>query len=122
MDEHFGLHTPGENGERVPMSKQRIGVLMGGLGPERDVSLQTGEAIFAALESRGHDVVKVYVDHDIDQVLRQTPIDVAFLALHGPYGEDGCIQGLLEFMGIPYTGSGVLPSALAMDKLDFLDI
>jgi D-alanine-D-alanine ligase len=95
----------------------RIGVLMGGLGPERDVSLKTGEAIFEALVARGHDAVRVVVDRDIDRVLRQTPIDVAFLALHGTYGEDGCIQGMLEMMGIRYTGSGVLASALAMDKL-----
>lgn len=96
---------------------KRIGVLLGGLGPEREISLSTGEAIYAALVSRGYDVVKVYVDGDIDRVLRQSPIDVAFLALHGTYGEDGCIQGLLEILGIPYTGSGVLASALAMDKL-----
>lgn len=95
----------------------RVGVLMGGLGPERDVSLKTGEAIFQALEARGHDVVRMVVDRDLDRVLRQTPIDVAFIALHGTYGEDGCVQGMLEVMGIPYTGSGVLASALAMDKL-----
>ncbi len=95
----------------------RVGVLMGGLGPEREISLKSGDAIFAALESRGHDVVKIIVDRDLDRVLRQTPIDIAFLALHGTYGEDGCVQGMLEMMGIPYTGSGVLASALAMDKL-----
>lgn len=100
-------------------SKQlgRVGVLMGGLGPEREISLKTGEAIAKALEERGRDVVRVFVDRDVDRVLRQTPIDVAFLALHGTYGEDGCIQGMLEVMGIPYTGSDVLSSALAMDKL-----
>jgi D-alanine-D-alanine ligase len=95
----------------------RVGVLMGGLGPERDVSLASGNAVFDALAARGYDVVKVIVDRDVDRVLRQTPIDVAFIALHGTYGEDGCIQGMLELMGIPYTGSGVLASALAMDKL-----
>ena len=94
-----------------------VGVLLGGIGPEREISLKTGEAIATALESRGHKVVRVYVDRDIDRVLRQTPIDVAFIALHGTYGEDGCVQGLLEIMGIPYTGSNVLASALAMDKL-----
>jgi D-alanine-D-alanine ligase len=96
---------------------KRIGVLLGGIGPEREISLRTGEAVAEALTARGHDVVRIYVDRDVDQVLRQTPIDLAFLALHGSYGEDGCIQGLLEIMGIPYTGSGVLASALAMDKL-----
>ncbi len=99
------------------MKEKRIGVLLGGLGPEREISLQTGEAIHAALLERGYDAVKVYVDQDIDMVLRQAPIDVAFIALHGAYGEDGCVQGLLELLGIPYTGSGVLASALAMDKL-----
>jgi D-alanine-D-alanine ligase len=95
----------------------RVGVLLGGISAERDVSLKTGEAIVEALRARGHDVVPIYVDRDIDRVLRATPIDVAFIALHGKYGEDGCVQGLLELLGIPYTGSGVLASALAMDKL-----
>jgi len=99
------------------MERKRIGILMGGLSAEKEISLKTGEAVFAALQSRGHDVVKIYVDRDVDRVLRQTPIDVAFNALHGTYGEDGCIQGMLEMLGIPYTGSGVLASALAMDKL-----
>ncbi len=99
------------------MKSKRIGVLMGGLSSEREVSIKTGDAIFDALISRGYDAVKIYVDRDIDRVLRQTPIDLAFLALHGTYGEDGCIQGLLELFGVPYTGSGVLASALAMDKL-----
>jgi D-alanine-D-alanine ligase len=97
--------------------RQRIGVLMGGLSSERDVSLKTGESILAALKERAHDAVAVYVDRDVDLVLRQQRIDVAFIALHGRYGEDGCIQGLLETMGIPYTGSDVLASALAMDKV-----
>lgn len=99
------------------MKKQRVGVLLGGTSSEREVSLRSGEAMFQALKSRGHDVVKIYVDGDVDRVLRQTPIDVAVIALHGTYGEDGCVQGLLELLGIPYTGSGVLASALAMDKL-----
>ena len=99
------------------VEKRRIGVLLGGLGSERDISLKTGEAVAQALIQRGHDVQRIYVDRDLDRVLRQNPIDVAFIALHGPYGEDGCVQGLLELMGIPYTGSGVLASALAMDKL-----
>ncbi len=99
------------------MKSKRIGVLMGGLSSEREVSIKSGDAVFEALISRGYDAVKIYVDRDIDRVLRQTPIDIAFLALHGTYGEDGCIQGLLELFGIPYTGSGVMASALAMDKL-----
>ncbi len=96
---------------------KRVGVLLGGLGSEREISLASGEAIAAALSARGHDVTRIYVDRDLDRVLRQTPIDVAFIALHGAYGEDGCVQGMLELMGIPYTGSGVLASALAFDKL-----
>lgn len=99
------------------MKNKQIGVLLGGMGPEREISLRTGEAMYEALRSRGYQVRKVFVDTDIDRVLRQEPIDVAVIALHGTYGEDGCIQGMLEIMGIPYTGCGVLPSALAMDKL-----
>lgn len=99
------------------MKDKRIGVLLGGLGSEREISLKTGEAVAKALVDRGYDVQRVYVDRDLDRVLRQSPIDVAFNALHGPYGEDGCVQGMLEMIGIPYTGSGVLASALAMDKL-----
>ncbi len=95
---------------------RRIGVLLGGLSGEREVSLRSGEAILASLAERGHDACPVFVDRDLDLILRQTGIDVAFIALHGRYGEDGCIQGLLEMLGIPYTGSGVLASALAMHK------
>ncbi|HJL17271.1 MAG TPA: D-alanine--D-alanine ligase [Sandaracinaceae bacterium LLY-WYZ-13_1] len=103
---------------KAEMTKNlRVGVLLGGLGSEREISLKTGEAVAEALGERGWDVQRIYVDRDLDRVLRQNPIDVAFIALHGPYGEDGCVQGLLELMGIPYTGSGVLASALAMDKL-----
>src|SRR3954452_195362 len=95
---------------------RKIGVLLGGLSAERDVSIRSGEAILRALADRGHDAAPIFVDRDIDLVLRQTRIDVAFLALHGRYGEDGCVQGLLEVLGIPYTGSGVLASGLAMNK------
>jgi D-alanine-D-alanine ligase len=98
------------------MQSRKIGVLLGGLSSEREVSLKSGEAILAALRERGHDAVPVYVDRDIDVALRQDKIDVAFIALHGRWGEDGCIQGLLESLGIPYTGSDVLASALAMHK------
>ncbi len=99
------------------MNDKHVGILMGGPSAEREVSLQTGDAVFKALVSRGHRCTKIFVDRDLDRQLRQTPLDVAFIALHGTYGEDGCVQGLLELMGVPYTGSGVLPSALAMDKL-----
>ncbi len=103
------------------MSKaaKRVGVLMGGTSAEREVSLRTGEGVAKALESRGHEVARIVLDDrkPVDQAVRAASIDVAFLALHGRLGEDGCIQGMLEMMGIPYTGSSVLGSALAMDKL-----
>lgn len=98
------------------MTKPKIGVLLGGLSSEREVSLRTGEAVLAALLSRGHRAVPIYVDRDVDVALRQERIDVAFVGLHGRLGEDGCVQGLLETLGIPYTGSDVLASALAMHK------
>src|SRR5450432_2793477 len=102
------------------MSRRRVGVLMGGWSAEREVSLRTGDGVAAALESRGHDVVRVVWSNDgtgLDECLRAANVDVAFIALHGRGGEDGCVQGMLELMCIPYTGSGVLASALAMDKL-----
>jgi len=98
------------------MQSRKIGVLLGGLSSEREVSLKTGEAVLAALRDRGHDVIPIYVDRDVDVALRQERIEVAFIALHGRWGEDGCIQGLLETLGIPYTGSDVMASALAMNK------
>lgn len=96
---------------------KKIGILMGGLSSERDLSLQTGEAVFDALSRAGHDVVRVFVDAELDVALRAERIEVAFLALHGRYGEDGCVQGLLELMGIPYTGPSLLGAALATDKI-----
>ena len=102
------------------MARKRIGVLMGGLSAEREVSLRTGAGVADALEERGHEVVRIAFGPEtrgVDQLVREADIDVAFLALHGRGGEDGCIQGLLELLGIPYTGSSVLGSALAMDKL-----
>jgi D-alanine-D-alanine ligase len=98
------------------MQSRKIGVLLGGLSSEREVSLRSGEAVLAALRQRGHEAVPIYVDRDVDVALRQEQIGVAFIALHGRWGEDGCIQGLLEMLGIPYTGSDVLASALAMHK------
>jgi D-alanine-D-alanine ligase len=97
-------------------SKKRIGVLMGGLSAERDLSVRAGEAVLAVLRETGHDAAPLFVDRDIDLALRQAHIDIAFLALRGRYGGDGCLQGLLELLGIPYTGSGVLASGLAMNR------
>jgi len=102
------------------MMKERVGVLMGGLSGEREVSLRTGSGVAAALEERGYDVARIVFGpgtRGIDQLVRDAHIDSAFLALHGRGGEDGCVQGMLELLGIPYTGSSVLASALAMDKL-----
>lgn len=104
------------------MRSRRIGVLMGGLSSEKAISIATGEAVLAALLERGYDAQPLFVDRDIDLALRQSQIDVAFIALHGRYGEDGCIQGMLETLGIPYTGSDVLASALAMNKVKAKEI
>lgn len=95
---------------------KRVGVLMGGWGEEREISLKTGEAVVAALEAGGHRVTRVFAGPGLDRALRGAELDVAFLALHGRMGEDGKVQGLLELLELPYTGSGVLASALAMDK------
>jgi D-alanine-D-alanine ligase len=99
------------------MKNKRIGVLMGGLSAEREVSLKSGAAVHRALLSLGYDAVAIDVGRDLARVLTSEGVQTAFIALHGRYGEDGCVQGLLELMGIPYTGSGVLASALAMNKL-----
>jgi D-alanine-D-alanine ligase len=96
---------------------KRIGVLHGGRGSEREVSLRTGKAVHDALKGGGRDVVLIDVGTDIAVRLRQERVEVAFVALHGRYGEDGCIQGLLESLDIPYTGSGVLASSIAMEKV-----
>ncbi len=95
---------------------KKIGVLMGGLSSEREVSLKSGAAILSSLTKQGYTVLPIDVDPDIAQRVKSEKIDVAFIALHGRYGEDGFIQGLLEIMKIPYTGSGVLASALGMNK------
>ncbi|WP_347490996.1 D-alanine--D-alanine ligase [Desulfoscipio sp. XC116] len=95
----------------------KIGVLMGGCSAEREVSLRTGEAIYQALSSIGFDAVKIDVDKNIVENLKNQQIELAFIALHGKYGEDGTIQGLLEMLDIPYTGSDVLASAMAINKI-----
>jgi len=99
------------------MKGKRVAVLLGGMSSERDVSLRTGAAVAGALRGAGHDVVELDVGTDVARRLAEEKVEVAFIALHGRYGEDGCIQGLLESLAIPYTGSGVLASALAMDKV-----
>jgi len=93
-----------------------VAVLMGGLSAEREVSLRSGAACAAALEGEGYRVTQIDVDRNLAARLREVSPDVCFNALHGKFGEDGCVQGLLECLGIPYTHSGVLSSALAMHK------
>lgn len=95
---------------------KKVGVLMGGISKEREVSLRTGKAVFEALKRKGYNAVAIDVGRNIVDQLKKQPIDIAFIALHGVFGEDGRIQGLLEWLQIPYTGSGVLASALAFDK------
>jgi len=94
-----------------------VAVLLGGFSSERPVSLSSGNACADALEAEGFRVTRVDVGRDVAQVLKDLRPDVAFNALHGPFGEDGTIQGILEFLEIPYTHSGVLASALSMHKV-----
>ena len=98
------------------MTGKHVAVLMGGVSSERPVSLSSGAACAKVLEDIGYRVSRVDVGHDIAAVLSELKPDVVFNALHGPFGEDGTIQGVLEYLQIPYTHSGVLASALAMDK------
>jgi D-alanine-D-alanine ligase len=134
----------GEGGEEKNQ-RTRVGIIMGGLSSEREVSLESGRNIFSKIDRRKYDPVPIFMDsraafweipvkllmrnstRDIEEDLAQearpipyeslrTRVDVVCLALHGKYGEDGCMQGLLELLGIPYTGSGVLASAVGMDK------
>jgi len=95
----------------------RIAVLKGGWSAEREVSLASGRECAAALRTAGYDVVEIDAGRDLAARLSALAPDVAFNALHGRWGEDGCVQGLLEVLGLPYTHSGVLASALAMDKI-----
>ncbi len=97
--------------------KMRVALLMGGSSSEREISLMSGAQVEAALHRLGHDVIVIDPARDSITVLAQSGPDAAFIALHGKYGEDGCIQGTLETLGIPYTGSRVLASAVAMNKI-----
>ena len=100
----------------------RVAVLMGGLSTERPISFKSGRAVAAALRSRGHDVVEIDVGFDVDQRLRESGAEVVFPVLHGKWGEDGSIQGLLECMGLPYAGPSVFAAALTMDKVATLEL
>ena len=135
----------GETGEAKTARKSRVGIIMGGLSSEKEVSLESGRNIFSKIDRRQYDPVPIFMDgraalweiplkllmrnstSDIEDDLKEEAVpipyeslkvrvDVVCLGLHGKYGEDGCMQGLLELLGIPYTGSGVLASAVGMDK------
>lgn len=90
---------------------------MGGSSTEREISLKTGEAVLASLKQQGYTAIGIDVGETVAEVLKKEKIDLAFIALHGPKGEDGAIQGLLEILNISYTGSGILASALGMNKI-----
>jgi D-alanine-D-alanine ligase len=103
--------------DRETLKTKTIGVLMGGLSGEREVSLRSGRNCLRALRASGYRAVEIDALQDVGRRIEAAGVEIAFLALHGRYGEDGTIQGLLEVMGIPYTGSGVLASALGMNKV-----
>jgi D-alanine-D-alanine ligase len=99
------------------VTNKKIGVLMGGLSSEREVSLASGNAILKALKEKGYHAIGIDVGRDAGEQVRKAGIGIAFNGLHGKFGEDGAIQGLLEIMGIPCTGSGILASAMGMNKI-----
>ncbi len=94
-----------------------IAILSGGFSCEREISLMSGKAVKKVLDSLSYNAIEIDVDSNIAEKLRKINLGLAFIALHGPYGEDGCIQGLLEILGIKYTHSGVMASAVAMNKV-----
>ncbi|MEK7306285.1 MAG: D-alanine--D-alanine ligase, partial [Nitrospirota bacterium] len=98
------------------LTDKRIGVIMGGRSAEREVSIKSGSAILSSLKRSGYDAISIEMDEKIAENIKDNNIGVAFIALHGPGGEDGSLQGLLEIIGIPYTGSGVLASGLGLNK------
>ena len=99
------------------LKNKKIAVLMGGLSAEREISLKTGQAVLKALLENGCDAVAIDAGRDLPGQLQATEAEVAFICLHGRYGEDGTVQGMLEMMQIPYTGSGVMSSSMVMDKV-----
>ena len=99
------------------MEKLRIALLSGGWSGEREISLKSGEAVFRALDKKKYHVTRYDPREDLVRLIRDRDnVDLAFVLLHGKFGEDGCIQGFLDLLGIPFVGSGVLPSALALNK------
>src|SRR5215471_646084 len=108
-------HWAGEGAGHMSAFR-RVAVLLGGLSPEREVSLVSGKACAKALRDEGFAVTEIDAGHDLAVKLAEAKPDAVFNALHGRWGEDGCVQGMLELLEIPYTHSGVLASALAMHK------
>ncbi len=102
---------------REELKTKNIGVLLGGLSAEREISLRTGQAVLQAIERLGYQAVGIDAGTDLAAQLTAAKIELAFIALHGRFGEDGRVQGLLEMLQIPYTGSGVLASSMAIDKV-----
>lgn len=96
---------------------RKVAILYGGLSTEREISLKTGRAVFDAIQATNFEAVLVDADRQLAEKMHEIKPDVAFIALHGKFGEDGCVQGLLEILGIPYTGPGVMASSLAMNKI-----
>jgi D-alanine-D-alanine ligase len=103
--------------KREELRQLKIAVLYGGVSSEREISLRTGRAVLTALTRCGYNVVGIDADRDLASKLVAAGAEAVFIALHGRHGEDGTVQGLLEILGLPYTGSGVLASSMAMDKV-----
>ncbi len=103
--------------EKSQLKKMKIGVLYGGISAEREISLKTGGAVLKSLKGLGYSAIGIDVSIDLPMQLKEAGIELAFVALHGRFGEDGRVQGLLEMLQIPYTGSGVLSSSLSIDKV-----
>jgi D-alanine-D-alanine ligase len=106
-----------DQNKAIKPSAGRVAVLFGGNSAEREISLMSGKSVLAALQRKGVNAFAIDVDKDLPQRLLSEQIDKVFIVLHGRGGEDGTLQGMLELMGLPYTGSGVLASAISMDKL-----
>lgn len=95
----------------------KVGVIYGGISKERVISIKTGTAVSKALKEKGYEVVDLLVDKNMVEDILKAKVDIAFIALHGRYGEDGTVQGLLELLKIPYTGASVLASAIGINKI-----
>ena len=98
------------------VEKMKIGVIMGGVSSEKQVSIMTGNEMIAHLDKNKYEIVPITLNEKIDLIEKAKDIDFALLALHGKYGEDGTVQGTLESLGIPYSGSNMLSSSICMDK------